>query len=202
MSRVQPPSSNQSREPLILLAGDSIFSDIKTDLLGKNRVKVENISHGGDYMNKTEAAIIKFSQSLDPKYEVQKIFLSIGTNDIRYCFGKGVDQLRGPLKRLVLKIKDLFPNAKVFIQSVLPQQVQNPWTIKNVLGMNALIKSCCYEQKVYYINSFEDFLLPDGRSNSRLFDGPVHPTRRAMGLIASRFIRIIHPRTSFNPEIF
>ena len=173
---------------------------MKTDLLSKGRVNVENISHGGDHMYKTEAALINYSKALDPAYQVQKIFLSIGTNDIRYCTGRGVGHLRGHLKRLVKTTQGLFPEAKLFIQSVLPHQAQNPWTVMNVLAMNALIKSCCYEEKVYYVNSFSDFLLPCGRTNTRLFVDAVHPTHRGTALIASRIIRIIHPRVTFNPE--
>ena len=127
---------------------------------------------------------------------------SIGTNDIRNCTGRGVGHLRGHLKRLVKTTQGLFPEAKLFIQSVLPHQAQNPWTVMNVLAMNALIKSCCYEEKVYYVNSFSDFLLPGGRTNTRLFVDPVHPTHRGTALIASRIIRIIHPRVTFNPEMY
>ena len=74
--------------------------------------------------------------------------------------------------------------------------------MKNVLAMNALIKTCCYEQKVYYVNSFEDFLLPNGHTNPRLFVDAVHPTLRGTALIARRIIRIIHPGVAFNPESY
>ena len=151
-------------------------------------------------MYKTEAALVQFAQSLDSKFEVQKVFLSIGTNDIRYC--QGVNHLRGPLKRLVMKTKSLFPGAVVLIQSVLPQHVQNDWTVKNVTGMNRLIRDCCFEQRVYFVNLFEDFLLPGGHFNKRLFADQVHPNRRGIALIASRFISIIHQREPFNPLIF
>ncbi len=204
-STVTPASSSgttqsQPREPLVILAGDSIFRDLKCDLLGKKRVKVDNISHGGDFMYKTEAAIELYAQSLDPKYDVQKVFLSIGTNDIRHC--KGVNHLRGPLRRLVMKTKSLFPGAAVIIQSVLPQQVQHEWTVRNVLGMNKLIKDCCHEQEVYFVDFVENFLLRGGFTNKNLFVDKVHPNRRGMALIASRYIRIIHQRAPFNPLIF
>ena len=132
--------------------------------------------------------------------EVEKVFLSIGANDIRYA--RGVDHLRGPLKHLVQTTKSLFPGAAVLIQSVLPQQVQNDWTVKNVRGMNKLLRDCCFEQEVYFVNLFENFLLPNGRWNKQLFADMVHPNRRGIAMIASRFIRIIHSRTPFNPCIY
>ncbi len=196
----QPASQSHPREPLVILAGDSIFKGLKCDLLGKKRTKVVNIAHGGDFMYKTEAALSKFADSLDGKYEVQKVFLSIGTNDIRYC--KGVNHLRGPLKRLIQKTKSLFPGAVVLIQSVLPSQVQNDWTVRNVNGMNRLIRECCHEKEVYFVNFFQDFLLRDGRSNRSLFADQVHPNRSGLALIASRFIRIIHQRAPFDPYAF
>ncbi len=195
-----PPTQSHAKEPLILLAGDSMFRELKCDLLGKKRIDVVNICHGGDFMYKTEAALVKFAGSLDSKYKVEKVFLSIGANDIRYA--RGVDHLRGPLKRLVLTTKSLFPGAAVLIQSVLPQQVQNDWTVKNVKGMNKLIRDCCFEQEVYFVNLFENFLLPSGHWNKQLFADMVHPNRRGIALIAGRFIRIIHSRTPFNPCIY
>ena len=119
-----------------------------------------------------------------------------------YIYGRGVDRLKGPLHRLLRKVKDLFPDAKIYIQSLLPIQIQDQWTVRNVMGINAMIKQCCYEFRLYYINVFNDFLLPSGFRNNRLFNGPVHPTVRAVGLIAKRFINIIHPRRSFNPEVY
>ena len=106
------------------------------------------------------------------------------------------------LKRLLHKIEELYPEAKVFIQSVLPLPEQNEWTVGNVVGINALLKQCCYDHKCYYVNTFVDFLLPNGKCNRRLFVDSVHPTRRAVGLLARRFIGIIHPRTRFDPEVF
>ena len=66
----------------------------------------------------------------------------MGTNDIRNC-SNGVDHLRGPLKQLCSKIRELFPTTRVYFQSLLPLPVYNEfdWTTNsNVLGDCIILK--------------------------------------------------------------
>ena len=192
-----------AREPLVLIAGDSLARDLKPHLLGKKRVAVENICEGGSWINQTENKIVEFSQSMDPKYRVEKVFLSVDANDIRYCYSRGIRHLKAPLRRLIQKVYELFPGAKIYFQSLLPFFEVNPWTVSNVLGYNALLKECCYEHKAFYINVFKVFLDNDGNRNNFLFKDSVHPRDKAVGLIARRYIDIIHPvARGFDPERF
>ncbi len=147
-------AAKKSSEPLVLIAGDSLSRGLKPHLLGKKKVEVINISHGGDRIYETEQAINKFSnEQLDPgKNHVEKVFLSIGANDIRNLFSRDVAHLRAPIRRLVNRIRDLFgSDCKIYFQSLLPFEAQNQWTVRNVCAFNTLLRRCCYELKCYYI---------------------------------------------------
>ncbi|MCP4491103.1 MAG: hypothetical protein GY820_27875, partial [Gammaproteobacteria bacterium] len=166
------------------------------------KVAVTTISHGGDRIHETEIAITK--EQLDPKNYVEKVFLSIGANDIRNLFSRDVGHLRAPLRRLVKSIRDLFGvQCKIYFQSLLPFEAQNRWTVRNVLAFNALLRGCCYDLKCYYINVFSLFVDHKGNRDCSLFRDAVHPLDRYLGRIARRYIEIIHPRAQgFNPEMY
>ena len=70
---------------------------------------VESVAKGGSKINQVEIQLVDF-HSQNPGVVVDKLILSIGTNDIRYC-SKGVNHLRGPLKQLCETIRHLFPNT-------------------------------------------------------------------------------------------
>ncbi len=71
-SSTQPPVS---KEPIVLVAGDSLNCGLKPHLLGKKKVKVVNISKGGNWINQTEASITKFcNEELDQDHFVEKVF--------------------------------------------------------------------------------------------------------------------------------
>ena len=135
---------HDTREPLVVIAGDSLAKYLKPDMLGKGRVAVKNIAVGGHSIHKTEQDIIQFHASLDPKYRVDKVFLSVGCNDLRHVYSRGIRHLKAPLTRLIGTVRELFPGSVIYFQSLLPFHVENPWTVKNVLGFNALLKECCF----------------------------------------------------------
>ena len=142
---------------------------------------------------------------------VDKLLVSVGTNDIRFC-KNGINHLRGPLKQLCSRIYELFPNSKVYFQSLLPLPCKNnhDWnTNSNVINLNRFIFNECIFRKFYFMDAFEMFRTPhyDTRSphirNDRLFElNGIHPnTRRGMGVLAKLYLRALHSRF-FNPCVF
>ena len=199
-----PSSQADPRTPVVLIAGDSITGRLNTDKLSKQRVRVDNISVGGYTIHQTQSAIEEYYDEQKDNVCVTKVFISVGCNDIRYVYSRGVSHLKAPLVRLMIKMKSLFPNAQVYFHSVLPNMVVNPWTVKNVYGINSLIRVCCIANKMFYLNFFRSFLTVKGERDDRLFDGPVHPKKSCMGIIARHYIKLIHncDSTSFNPDVF
>ena len=128
----------------------------------------------------------------------KKVFISLGANDIRYC-RSGVNHLRKYVKQLVMKVKQFFPNAKIIIQSLLPQRVAHNQVIRNILQFNRILFSVCSEEEIYYMDVMNDFLDNDLKYiNQRLFHDGLHPSRQGYGRLARWYIYNIH-KNRFNP---
>lgn len=191
--------------PAALIMGDSIGARLDPGKIGKNKLKVFNIAQGGLTMNKTEKALDDFFTQADlTSIEVTSVFVSVGTNDIRFCYN-GIRHLRAPLNRLISKVRLCFPEAEIYLHSILPIiNPKNPFNIQNVYELNDLFFNLCQENKVYYLNFFGDFLNSRGGRNHGLFEDEVHPHKQAMGLIARRYIDLLHTRRGkyFDPLIY
>ena len=113
------PSTSASimkKKKTVLLAGDSYFERLDVDKLGKRKQSVCKIAKGGRKINDVLQSLSEFSKD-NPELDVTKLFICVGTNDIRNCHERGVFYLKIPLETLFNKAKELFPNAKVYIQS-------------------------------------------------------------------------------------
>ena len=183
-----------------LVAGDSFSAMLDEKRLGKGKKRTLNISRGGAKIADVGAAIDQFYVDND-EYRIDTVFVSIGANDIRYCKEQGVKHLRGPLINLVKKIKGLFPEVKIYLQSVIPLPIVNIFTAKNVINLNNLIYDICCREKVYFLNVFYAFLGHHGRRNAQYFTlnpNNCHPNKIGTGVLARFYIERIHSRR-FNP---
>ena len=145
-----PKSSSRPKPKVTLMAGDSFFERLSADKLGKRKKRVINIAKGGSKIKQTESSIIKFhDENLD--YDVDKVFLSVGTNDIRHCYNNGVKHLKPAVNKLVKVVKELFPNAKIYVQSLIPLPLGNRFTSINVLSFNSLLFDLCSKNHIYFM---------------------------------------------------
>ena len=186
----------------VLVAGDSHVRGLDCERLGKNRITVLNISKGGARICDTEKSISDFSK-LNDKYSIVKVFVSVGTNDIRYC-RRGVLHLTKPLKSLAERIKLCFPNARIWFQSLLPLPVVDPYVKSNVINFNQLLLETCTQYKIFLLDIFDEYLGPDYHRNIYLFEkdiNNIHLNSVGLGKLAKRYINLIH-RRHFNPRIY
>ena len=193
-------NTHQSNSKGVLIIGDSYANRLVGGKIGKWKYKVFNKSVGGANIRKTELQVDNFFISEESlSCEITHVFVSLCTNDIRYCYGRGIKHLKAPLQRLIAKIKGCFPLARIHLQSLLPILAENQFTEMNVLMMNDLIYDICKSEKLYYMDFFTKFVDRwTGDRLNYLFEDAVHPTRKAMGIIAKEYIFILH-RSSFNP---
>ena len=140
---------------------------------------------------------------------VTKIFVSVGTNDIRH-----IDtplSLKNPFKFLFHKLKESFPESKIYFQSLLPLPCRSDrdWdTNTRVLETCKIIINECSYHKFYYIDAFHRFAIPfnarrqdDPRCrNEKLFEkSGIHPNvLRGMGALARLYIKALRS-SYFNP---
>ena len=185
-----------------LIIGDSISAKLNATKIGKGRVKVFNKAVGGATISKTETQLDEFYSSEESlSVYITNVFISVGTNDIRYAYERGVKYLKAPLRRLINKVKLCFPTAIVHIHSLLPIAPVNRYTVRNVLQMNDIIYSLCKQEEIFHFDFFKNFVDEWGERRDDLFWDCVHPTPRAMGILARRYIRVLH-KSSFNPHAY
>ena len=193
------------KQPVVLIAGDSFAARLDADRIGKGKKKVINIAEGGLKISAVQKRIEKFMEK-NTQYEVQKLILSVGTNDIRYCTN-GIKHLKNTICDFMKYLKVTFPYATIYFQSIIPLAHNDcPHTTSNVLDMNKLIYDLCSRFHLYYLDVFYSFLNVWGYRNDMLFPEyddkkqcfDIHPNRRGMGVLARRYIYIIHSRW-FNP---
>ena len=195
--------SNIRRTDVVLFAGDSHFAALDCDKLGKDRAKVINISVGGLKINQTEKSIDDFYVSNRGQCNVTKVFVSVGSNDIRNC-RRGVLHLTKPLRSLTEKIITCFPNAKIWYQSLLPLPIVHQYVVGNVVNFNRLLEEICTKYRIFFHDVFDDYLGEDCHRNYRLFENSfynVHLNSVGLGRLAKSYINLIH-RNNFNPRVF
>ncbi|KAL5251194.1 hypothetical protein ACHWQZ_G016787 [Mnemiopsis leidyi] len=163
----QSSGSNKFAD-VVLIAGDSFAARLDQKLLGKGKKNVRNISKGGRKIEAVEKDIEDFVTS-NPQVGISKLFVSVGTNDIRNC-QTGVKHLKKALSDLMHKIKLILPNTKIWFQSIPPINPNgSKFIARHVLLMNNLIFDMCSKFRLYYLDIFPVFLNWNGSINSRLF---------------------------------
>ncbi len=193
------------KQPAVLVAGDSFAARLDADRLGKGKMKEINIAHGGFKITDVQKKIEKFMET-NTQFDIEKVILSVGTNDIRYC-KSGIQHLKNSICDFMKFVKVAFPSAKIFLQSIIPLAHNNcPYVTSNVLKMNNLLYNLCSRFHLFYLDVFGSFLnrwgyrnsylFPEFDSAKQLFD--IHPNKRGMGVLAKHYIYLIHSRW-FNP---
>ena len=111
-------------EDVSLILGDSHAVRLDPVKLGKGRLKVINLARGGSKIKDVAEQISDFEKlSHKSNVRVTKIFVSVGTNDIRHI--DTPTSLKKPFKFLFHKLKESFPESKIHFQSLLPLPCRN-----------------------------------------------------------------------------
>ena len=151
-----------------------------------------------DYKSKNESVI------------VDKICISVGTNDIRYA--DSLDKIKLKFKSLCALIKELYPSSKVYFQSLipLPCKSRHDWRTNSfVMNMNRIIKNECIYRRFHILDAFSPFSLryfdprvPYIRDDRFFRAGDIHPSEaKGMGVLAKLYLRAIHSNF-FDPFTF
>ena len=197
--------SKPSKKKVTLFAGDSFFARLDDNKLGKGKEEVYNIAKGGRKILQIQHDIEDFVNN-HSELDIKTLFISAGTNDIRNC-QQGIHHLKPVLTGLLKTVKQLLPNTKIFIQSLLPIPANgNPKAEFNVISLNNLIYNLCSRLKIFYIDVFRSFLNDHGSRNLTLFPSydsskhiwDIHPNKKGMGVLARHYIFLIHSKW-FNP---
>ena len=185
-----------------LVLGTSIpyYLDFEKLSGSSGKVKVVNLCRRGAKINTLHDALDEHYRNEEPSEIVDKVIISVSTNDLRNNKKNTVGHLYTPMENLVSKIKTFYPNAAIYIQSLLPLRVQNAFTVSNVLGFNKLLIRLCALNKCLYLDIFSQFLGENKHINPTLYryDG-VHLSNKGLSVLARAYISKIRGR--FNPVV-
>ena len=199
------PPRKQQKKKVTLLAGDSYFERLDEKKLGKGKQEVFKVAKGGRKISEVQQAVVSFIKD-HPDLEIKTLFVCVGTNDIRNCH-KGISHLKPALADFMKSMRRLVPNARIFMQSLLPIPGNgNIKTEMNVLAMNKLIFDLCSRFSIFYLDVFSSFLNKFRNRNLNLFPPydriknlwDIHPNSKGMGVLARQYIFLIHSKW-FNP---
>ena len=207
--RVKPISEKKqdqeacSEPPTTVLIGTSVTKRINpAKIVGKATCKFVNCSTSGDKIQDASDKLDRLYAGTLKDYEdkpvgtipdIKNIILSVGTNDIRRK-NNGVSSLYLPVRALLKKASDLFPNSQIFIQSVIPMGYEFSWTASNVMAFNSLLRRCAKEiPNCNYLEVFDDF-IHRGYPIKSLFYDHLHPSARGSAVLARSFIAVTRGR--------
>ena len=183
-----------------LIAGDSYAARLDTVKLGRKCVDVESVARGGARIHQVMEQIRDF-KSNNKSVTVDKICISVGTNDIRYA--DSLDKIKLKFKSLCALIKELYPLSKVYFQSLipLPCKSRHDWRTNSfVINMNSIIKNECIYRRFHILDAFRPLSLryfdprvPYIRDDRFFKAGDIHPSEaKGMGVLAKLYLRAIH----------
>jgi hypothetical protein len=207
--RVKPISEKKQTQetsaepPTTVLIGTSVTKRINPcKIVGKATCKFVNCSTSGDKIQDASDKLDKLyagtltdcsDKPVGSNLEIKNIILSVGTNDIRRK-SNGVSSLYLPVRALLKKASDLFPNCQVYVQSVIPMGYEFGWTASNVMSFNSLLRRCAKEiPNCSYLDVFEDF-VHRGYPIKSLFYDHLHPSARGAAVLARSFIAVTRGR--------
>ena len=212
MSSSPVPPIKMEKRTLIL--GTSITKPLNATRLQKGGNTCINLSQGGAKIQDLKKNLLTFKDSDDANNTIDKVILSVGTNDVRNLKeGKDVDRLLEPLEDLIKTVKVCYPKAELYMQSMLPIKLnraqchENKITVDKCYSYNRLSFNLCKKYNIYYIDMFKNFLTT-GRPSYRevredLYKDQVHLSNKGIGIIARRFIYIINKDSlGFHPSKF
>ena len=183
-----------------LIAGDSYAARLDTAKLGRKCVDVVSVARGGARIHQVMEQIRDF-KSKNESVIVDKICISVGTNDIRNA--DSLDKIKLKFKSLCALIKELYPSSKIYFQSLipLPCKSRHDWRTNSfVIRMNSIIKNECIYRRFHILDAFCPFSLryfdprvPHIRDDRFFKAGDIHPSEaRGMGVLAKLYLRAIH----------
>ena len=166
-----PNSDHKSAEKLCLLFGTSITEHVDEKMMSKgNRVVVNISSSGATIENINKMASDFHYENPQSVHKVDKIVLSVGTNDVKWynCFAKDMRRdLKPKLVKLVQDLKHLYPSAHISFQTVLPIRVVYKYTAASIHQFNNLLLEVCTQFGCTFFDCFARFLDCEGTYYSR-----------------------------------
>ncbi len=159
--------------------GDSITDWYPFDELYEDIMPIINSGRAG-YQTKD---ILEKLPSLVYDYNPTKVFILIGTNDLK-DENLTTDNIVNNIKEIIEKIKENRPNAKIYLQSIYPINNTDNEKIdkkdvgirknENIKEINKKLKSYCEENQIVYIDMYTNLIDKDGNLDIKYTEDGLH----------------------------
>ncbi len=203
-SNVNSSMGSGGSEKICVLFGTSVTTDINADLLSRKGRIFVNRSHSGaligDIMDEMDEFFQEHSLHVS---NVDKIILSLGTNEIKYLNCFRVDMFRkfySSLMKLVEHAKNLFPRAQIIFQCLLPIFTLYTYTAETVHRFNELLLEVCRRTGSIFFDCFRYFLNDEGSNiRERLYRDKFHLSKETGIKVLARALKSVIHGNVFNP---
>lgn len=162
----------------IILLGDSITEIYPVEEIFDND---KILRHG--VSGYTTTNILDRIEDMVYKYNPTKVILLIGTNDIAGDISEeNQNRTFQNIKQIAEEIKKNRPKTKIYIESLYPvnrtMNLDMVWgrTNEAIQGINKRIKEYCKEEKITYINLYDELTDKEGNFDERYTYDGLHPS--------------------------
>ena len=178
----------------IVFLGDSISYRYPLDDFYDNKHLVNSGIDG----NKT-TDILKNMKDRVYDYNTSKVFLLIGVNDLNKR-NPDVDDIFNNIKKIVSNIKENRNMTKIYIESVYPvnesllDDDDNEVELrrnKNIISLNDKLKKYCDNNKITYINMYDQLVDEDGNLDGKYSDKGLHLSKEGYKVVTSNLKKYI-----------
>jgi alkylated DNA repair dioxygenase AlkB/lysophospholipase L1-like esterase len=156
----------KSSEKVCVIFGTSISEGVKGSMMSKKNRTVVNVSSSGANIDDIRLMAHDFhEENLRSIHKIDKIVVSVGTNDIKWynCFARNMRrELKPKLILLIRELKMLFTSAQIYFHTVLPIRVVYKYTAASVHQFNNLLLEVCTQYKCFFFDCFSRFLDRQG----------------------------------------
>ena len=203
-----------TKEKLCVIFGTSITEFVEEDLMSKGNRTVVNISSTGATIDNIRRMAADFHFE-NPKsvHKIDKIIVSVGTNDIKWynSFQRNMrHDIKPKLVSLIEDLKRLYPSAQIHFHTVLPMRIVYKYTAVSVHQFNNILFELCCQYGCFFLDCFARFLDKNGtfynralfRDNWHLNNAGLKVLCRALKfLVYGKFFNPL-PRYSFYPRYY
>ena len=162
-SNAENPCPN---EKICVIFGTSMTERVNPALMSKRNRTVENVSSSGANIDDIRKLAGDFHhENIKSIHKIDKLIISVGTNDVKWfnCFTKDLKrELQPKLVRLVQELKVLYPSAQILFHTVLPIRIIYKYTAASIHQFNNLLLEICFQYGCIFFDCFARFLDQKG----------------------------------------
>ena len=141
--------------------------------------------------------ILSRMDSMVYRYNPTKVFILIGTNDIKYV-EDSEEQTANNIKEIINRIKTYRKNTKIYYEAILPVNKNKVATEERyndeIQEINRIMKDYCAENNVTYIDMYSLLQDENGDFDGRYTHDGLHPNDLGYARISSELLKYIYEK--------